>query len=229
MKAVMALVAGLLLVPMGAPATVIDTFDTGFFYLSTSTGSPASLIQSGLPADAVLGGSRAISLTETGPLHAAAAISQTCYLSYSNDTDTRSTLTIEYGATAELNARLANEEAFRILVKTDSSALPPHRMYISLEIRTNGDDRFVAPPDSVASDSVFVDFIIPFSSFTGAGSPDWNDVDYIKLTLMSSSNATDAALDAFTAQIPEPTTLTILILALPGLIRPHRVNRRCRL
>ena len=69
---------------------------------------------------------------------------------------------------------------------------------------------------------------IPFSSFTGAGSPDWNDVDYIKLTLTSSSNATDAALDQFTAQIPEPTTLTILILALPGLIRPHPASRRCR-
>ena len=205
-----------------AKAAVIDDFDTGEFYISTLTANPATLSQSGLDTNHVLGGTRDVYLTKTGPLESAAAVLSLDYLSWSNDAYTYSVLAIEYGKNAEMNAVLSDSSEFRLSAKTDSASLPQHQMDIAITIVTGGNE-FTAPAASVATDDVFVDVIIPFSNFTGpVGTPDWNDVDYIKLVLSTPNAATDAAIDLFTAQIPEPTTTAFLTLGALGLIRRRR-------
>lgn len=222
MRTTLVVVCCTLFCTIRAKASVIDDFDTGEFYVSTVAANPVTLSQTGLETDHVLGGTRDVSLTRTGSLESAAAVLSLDYLAWSNDAYTYSVLTIEYGKNTELNAVLSDSSEFRLSAKTDSASLPKHQMDITISIMTGG-NQFTVPAGSVATNDIFVDVIIPFSNFTGpVGTPDWEDVDYIKLMLTTPNAGTDAAIDEFTVQIPEPTTTAFLAPGALGLIRRRR-------
>ncbi len=218
-------IVGLLLaIGSTANAVTIDDFDVGQTgsYISTGTSDPISMDQTGLSTLHVIGGARYRDLDQTagsGTFASSAVItvgSQTV-LSWGNDENVESILTVEYGHTADLNVNLSADNAFYFIAKTDATT---HHMDIDMTVKVGGVEYSSSPTLTIATADTYTSVSIPFSSF--AGVMDWSDVDMIRLTLSTDDPNTDGSIDLFTTtnpgdEIPEPFTMGLLGMGLAGL------------
>ncbi len=137
-------------------------------------------------------------------------------------TGDRADLVLEWGAGAEMNLNLLSQGDNFSFTHWLNDGVTGSTVEITV---WNGATSFTAPTTTLTHGSfggpaTTYDYLVPFSSFSGA---DFTDIDRVSLTLHGNTSA-DVALSNFSV-VPEPSAA--LLIGFSGSLALFRRRRRC--
>lgn len=129
----------------------------------------------------VAGGARVVQVGEATLSNFITATLTGGRLSYSTGLAPSGSLTLEYGATADLNLNVSADHAFSLYLEGDlSSGASPRPVQLTISVRTSGIGTFKKTYTLLNNGS----YRFPFTDFPYVS---WSDVDYVKLQFDASA------------------------------------------